>query len=207
MEMDQDEDRMSSPNAITSDFRSFAAAVEKRFRAMSGGELYEVDAGDMFEVYLGSFPIGTNPIFRERTEHDCSCCKNFIRNIGNVVSIKNGTVVTVWDVAGLGYPYDVVAKALADRVRQLPIISVYRTKEGAYGAEKTRELRDGKTREWHHFFCHVERQHRSQMPDRDRGAINTAAQVFRRGLDELTLESIETVLDLIGSNWLSDFQG
>lgn len=31
-------------------------------------------------------PAGTNPIFRERTEHDCSCCRNFVKNLGNVVA-------------------------------------------------------------------------------------------------------------------------
>jgi len=78
-------------------FDKFSNAVHTRFNEMSKNELYVVDvSGDeLYELYLASFPDGTNPIYKERTEHDCSCCKNFIRNIGNVVAIKNCNPVTV----------------------------------------------------------------------------------------------------------------
>ena len=32
---------------------------------------------------------GTNPVYITNTEHDCSCCKNFINNLGLVVAIKD----------------------------------------------------------------------------------------------------------------------
>ncbi|WP_353645709.1 hypothetical protein [Mesorhizobium sp. WSM2239] len=185
---------------MTSQFHIFAKAVEARFRAISGGELYVVDAVDLFDTYLASFPAGSNPLFRERTEHDCSCCKNFIRNIGNVVAIKDNTVMTVWDVADLPHPYDVVAKALADTVRQLPIKSIFRTKEGKFGAEHTHELRDGGTHRWSHFFCDVPSKQRTNSPEEARGRINTSIGVFRRGLVELTAEALDTVIELIDSN-------
>jgi hypothetical protein len=197
------EDRMPRNATVSgNEFKEFAHAVEARFRAMSSEELFTVDASDLFDAYLASFPAGTNPLFRVRTEHDCSCCKNFVRNIGHVVSLKGGTVSTVWDVPNLAYPYDVVAKTLDDLVRQMPIKSVFRTKESKFGAAKSLELRDGKTHQWNHFFCDVPARNRTAMPDQARGEINTAAQVFKRGLDELSLSAIETVLDLIASNSL-----
>lgn len=185
-----------------SEFHVFGQKVHERFRAMSEGELYAAQADDLFDLYLGSFPPGTNPIFRVRSEHDCSCCKHFIRNIGHLVSLKDGHISTVFDVDGLPYPFDVVAKALADHVRSLQIVSVFRTKERRYGAAETPEMRDGATAPiiWSHFHCDIVGRHLSNRPDAARGEINTAVGVFRRGLEELTADALRTVLELIEQN-------
>jgi len=73
-----------------SDFQHFAAAVEEKLDAMSKHELFVVDVENIFDRYLAAFPEGTNPVYRERTEHDCSCCKHFVRNVGNVVAVIDG---------------------------------------------------------------------------------------------------------------------
>lgn len=186
-----------------SDFHVFARAVNAQFQAMSSGELYTVDAGDLFETYLAAFPAGTNPLYRTRTEFDCSCCKNFVRNIGHVVSIEGGTVRTVW--SGLGdmpYPFATVAARLDDVVRQLPITGIYRTDQKRYGARQTFSIEPctGGGREWNHFWCDVPERNRPKQPDKERGDANTSAQVFRRALDELSLSACQTVLDLIDGN-------
>lgn len=94
------------------EFQKFARAVKARFDQMSKHELYVVDVDDLFDKYLAAFPEGTNPIYRVRTYHDGSYDKHFIRAVGNVVSIADGKVSTLWDLKGLPYPYDVVAKRL-----------------------------------------------------------------------------------------------
>lgn len=183
-------------------FPAFAALVHARYEAMRKHELFVVDTSDLFQTYLDAFPEGTNPIFRERTEHDCSCCKQFIRNIGNVVAIIDGEIVTVWDDAGLApAPYDTVGRVLRERVRQAPIKSVWRTKERKYGTAQTNELLpDGSVRTWDHFSGAVDAPHFHVQPDTQRGNLNTSAAVLKRGLTEITMDALDTVIDLAEAN-------
>lgn len=185
-------------------FSTFSNLVHARYEAMRSGELFVVDTTDLFETYLSAFPEGTNPIFRTNTEHDCSCCKNFVRNIGNVVAIVDGKIVTVWDdYEKAPHPYNEVGRILAERVRQAPIKSVWRTKERKYGAATTNELlEDNTTRTWHHFHGAVGGKHFSASPEAARGQINTTAHVLQRGLTEITAEALDTVIELAEANSL-----
>lgn len=190
-----------------SDFHTFAALVHTRFNRMSEGELFEVDVtpDQLWAAYLAAFPAGTNPIFRTNTEHDCSCCRNFIKNLGRVVALSaTGARTTVWsDGDTLPAPYNVVARALSDLVMGAKIVSVYRTKERSYGAEQSRELLpDGSVHVWKHFHGKVYPKHYSANADTVRGQLNTAAQVFKRGLDELRVTDVMQVLQLIDAKAL-----
>lgn len=190
------------PSFDSSHFKLFSSVVAARYAELSVYELFIVDVEDLFATYLAAFPEGTNPIFRERTEHDCSCCKHFIRTLGPVVAIVDGEVQTVWDVIAVPYPYDVVAKALADTVRQAPIRTIFRTKFRQFGNEHTIEQVDDGTRRWDHFVGRVENKHFSAQPDTVRGDLETRAHILRRGLEELSPLAVETVLDLINDGLL-----
>lgn len=181
------------------DFHEFAVRVHARYMELRKSELFVVGTTEgIFEHYLASFPEGSNPIYKVRTEHDCSCCKNFVRNLGRVVSLANGTMRTVWDVAGLESPFKEVAASMDEYVRAQPIQSVFRTKERSYGNEFTRQLlEDGSVKRWNHFHGTVGELHHHTSPDQARGEFNTSVHVFRRGLEELKPEAVQTVLDLI----------
>lgn len=189
-----------------SNFKHFGQAVNKRFNELSKNELYVAgsDRDALWNTYLAAFPAGTNPIYKVRTEFDCNCCKNFIRNLGSLVTIgDDGKVTTLWDIKGLEYPFDVVAAKLDEFVRSQAITSVFRTKEQSYGSEHSRQLREDKSvHTWDHFWGKVATRHQSTTPDKDRGNFNTTVGVFRRGLEELTKEAVDTVLGLIDSNAL-----
>src|SRR3982751_5010837 len=78
------------------DFQQFVTEVTTRLSAMSKGELYVVgdrlDRDSLWLTFLESFPAGTNLRFRERSEYDCSTCRAFVKNFGNVVEIADGQV-------------------------------------------------------------------------------------------------------------------
>lgn len=187
-------------------FHTFAAAVHSRYNELAKGELYVVDVNpdDLWAHYLKSFPEGSNPIYRVNTEHDCSCCRHFIKNLGPVVGIVDGKVQTIWDFAAknLYDPYQVVARRMDDIVRAHALKTVFRSKERSYGVEKNHETVDGQVITYHHFHGKVHDRHYSATPDAARGEFNAALQVFTRGLKELAPEALQTVLDLIDSKAL-----
>jgi hypothetical protein len=184
------------------DFKVFAGAVRERFNELSQGTLYVVasDRDAIWAAYLAAFPEGTNPIFRERTEHDCSCCRHFIRDIGNVVAIQNGTVASVWDLNGLPEPYQTVADVMSAHVKALEIRDVYLTPLAQHGTEANHEMLNGKAHTWHHFAVRVPKGFVHANYAERQGEARTTFQVLKRGVLELTPEALATVADLIDQN-------
>lgn len=189
-----------------SNFIHFGEAVQAQFELMSKHELFVVDINpdDLYDAYQAAFPPGTNEIFRKQREHECSTCRKFIKNLGNVVAIIDGKIVTVWDGSGnLEFPFANVASELYKLVVAAPIVSLFRTSEGAFGAKSTKELTpDGTVRTWDHFYGKVAARHLTTTPGKDVGDYSAQVEMYRRAVTDLKIEAIDEVLDLIGSNSL-----
>lgn len=185
------------------DFMTIKNAVQDQLSVMSGYGLFstDIDKDFLWELYLSSFPEGTNPILNERTEHDCQCCKQFIRTIGGVVSIIDSKIVTIWDFE-LDNAYGVVAKALSDYVKSKAVNNLFYHYEARVGTDHNYAQGDGEVIKWGHFYY--------QLPARfvlNKGAIGTKLSlsradydVFKRGLDEINMYAIDTVLELIADD-------
>ena len=134
-------------------FKDFKEAVSLQLLTMQEHELFVSNAtrDDLWNTYLSSFPVGTNPMFRERTEHDCNCCKQFIRSAGNALAIIDGDLVSAWDI-NVGGHYQVVADALSTLVRSNPIKNKYLHFEEHLGTDHNhQQLEDGGIKTWEHF--------------------------------------------------------
>lgn len=186
------------------DFKLFGDAVRTRYNMLKVGELYttDVEPDELYAHYLDSFPEGSNEIFRERAEHDCSCCKSFIRNLGGVVGIVDGVVSSLWDIPDVGWPYDKVAKAMTEYMAARSITGIYRTAEGKYGADVTPEMKDGNLIQWTHFSGNVASDHKMSKDaiGPHKSKVESTHQVLSRGLDEITQSATDEVLELIDSN-------
>lgn len=170
--------------------------------------LFEVDLDKdkLWNLYLDSFPAGTNEVYRERREFDCTCCRHFIKRFGNVVSIKDGKMTTIWDFdANSPDKFQPVIDSLDAFVRLHPVSDVYYTKWATIGTKMNYEKTADGQKKWFHL-CAV-------LPDRlvTRGGISEGdfkgqfrdtKNVFKRSLDELTLDSVNVVLELIASGTL-----
>lgn len=189
---------------MADNFHVFAKAVRRQFEEMAGEQLFVVDSDRdvIWERYLTAFPAGSNPIFRERTEHDCSCCRHFIRNIGGVVAIQNGALASVWDLNGLPHPCQDVADAMAAYVKGLAIRDVFLTWQAKHGQDRSLGLINGATVQFTHFAVEAPKKFVTDKAtiDQKRGDIRTTFQVLLRGLTELKPEAVTTVADLIQEN-------
>jgi hypothetical protein len=193
----------------TDKFPTFAKIVAASFQAVASAPQVYVTGADgdaLYRRYLSAFPAGTNPVFRKQAEHDCSCCRHFIRRAGNVVSIGDmGVVRSIWDEAAntAPHPYNVVATALREAVLGADIVDLYRVgrNEASFGADVTRSLDEGVARTWRHLHTGlIPEALRAASPDQARGDYRTTVQVFTRGLVELTPSALDTVLGLIEAN-------
>lgn len=166
----------------------------------------DVDKEEMWNLYLGSFPVGTNEIYRERREHDCSCCRQFIKIIGNAVIIKDNQIRTIWDFQTNNSMYQPVLNALSAFIKSKLVSDVYISKFSKIGTLKNfEELENGKVKEWSHFYLElpdkfVDKSSRSEGDIK--GGFRDSRNVFKRSLDEITEDSIQTVLELILQNSL-----
>lgn len=203
-------------------FEKFALAVHAQFAKMSAHELFitapwgtKIDAFDQFvqrdilwEHYLNSFPAGTNEVFRVRRENDCGNCSNFVRGIGGAVAVIDGKIVTVWDVKNIPEPYSTVAKSMGDFLRSQKLMSVYRRDQRTFGAAQTKQpLEDGKSITWHHFHGRLADRHFTKTPGADMGEVNGSTQVFGRGMKEIKIEAIDTILELIADKEAPLYRG
>lgn len=102
-------------------FIEFRNRLNENFNKLASENdyLFEVNLkkDELYDLYLNSFPKGTNSIFRERTEHDCSCCRSFIKRLGNAVFIIDNKIKTIWDFDAQSDIYQPVIDALDKYVK------------------------------------------------------------------------------------------
>ena len=192
-----------------SNFKEFRNAIQTHWRTMTENvnTLFEtdVDKDEMWNLYLDSFPAGSNPIYRERREHDCSCCRHFVKTIGNVVALKDGVLTSIWDTQIDDPAYQTVANALSEFVKSKPIANVYHVVDRIVGTSYNFEMVDGVSKKWEHFSLSIPEKFvdKRRLSDGDyKGRARDVRNVFKRSLDEISEDSVLTVLELIAQNSL-----
>lgn len=170
----------------------------------------DLDRDELWNTYLNGFE---DPI--EKQEHNCHCCRSFIKNYGNIVIIdKNHCISTIWDFI----PHKQFAKSvgnLADLVLSSKVRDIFVAESATLGTSTSvqrYELVGLGIQQlmkipitWNHFFLQIPGKFvntRSESRESIMGIARDNKNVFKRSLDELTLDSIETVLELIAQNSL-----
>jgi hypothetical protein len=187
-------------------FHVFKDAVAKQFEKMKQGNLYrvDIDKDHLWDIYLNSFPEGTNNIYKERREYDCQCCKQFIRAVGNVVSIVDNKTVTIWDIEIDDPAYQAVADALGDAVSAFRISNIFLHYEKTAGTDKNFQQLVDQVVTWEHFFVNIGNKHYCDYKESGERLSDSRASydVLYRALTEITTDAIDTVLELIAQGSL-----
>jgi len=198
------------------DFKKFTEVVSKNVeRINSLGKLYrtEMDKDLIYDTYLNSYPEGTNEILNERREYDCNTCRNFLRDMGNVVAIVDNKLVSIWDDlenADIADKFKVVAAELSELVTSSKIQEPFKS-PATYKNQKNMILigvpvnhtqsETGEVLTWNHFHGLVSRDY-TNLSGLDVSEQVQSTKVFKRALDEITVDAIKIVIDLIEDNIL-----
>src|SRR5260221_7059507 len=194
------------------DFSKFKRAIDRQFDKISKHDLFRTDVSKdhLWDIYLSSFPEGSNPTYRERSEHDCSCCRQFIKAVGNAVAIIDGKVVSIWDIEIDEPAYQLVADSMSQFVKSHKITDVFLHPEKSAGTDKNFEDDNGKVITWNHFHVNIPwgrnqgknfYRVKKDIPT-ELGLKRADHDVLLRGLTELTQDSVDSVLDIISQNSL-----
>ncbi len=111
------------------EFQVFNQRIQDQFAQMcKTGRLFRADVSgqQLWDLYLSSFE--NEKMFRdpESSEHNCNCCKNFIRRYGNIVTINDaGTTESMFTGIGDVGEYTPSAVAVDALVRSKKIQSVF----------------------------------------------------------------------------------
>lgn len=162
----------------------------------ASGTLFNVryDRDAIWEAYINSFPEEI------RQEHNCNCCKSFIRQIGGAVVIgADSRLGTIWDLTDVPEEYAASVEALAAYVRAQPVAGLYWHTDAQVGTDRNPD----KVRNviWEHFMVRIPAACKGDLAAKS-GQLDASHGVLKRALDEITPESVETVLELIGQNSL-----
>ena len=193
------------------EFTEFKKVFQKNFADMvkDADALFEVaiDKDEFWNLYLDSFPEGTNMMFRKRREYDCSCCRHFIKTIGNAVVVKDNKIRTMWGFTTGDTTFQPVVDALDTYLKSRAVTNLYVTKDKFIGVEFNYEHSTNTPVpiRWEHFNLllpdkFVDKSKRSVGDIQ--GSFRDIRNVFARSLTEITEDAIQTVLELINSNTL-----
>ena len=175
-------------------FKLIKEKVQQQFNSFPQEQLLKIQLmhNELFDAYLKALPEEI------RQEHNCSCCKSFLNNYGGIVYIKDNEVHTLWDFE-VDYPYNNVPKILAEIVKANQIQNRFVSKTRQLGVDTNISLKTGIR--WSHFHMRYNGTIVSELSSA-LGFASSQKQVFERALKEITLDAVDTVLELVAQNSL-----
>lgn len=190
--------------AVMLDFKPFKIAVAKSFNELTRTGLWRTDVPKeiLWETYQDSFPEGTNPLHKNRREHECNSCKNFISRVGSLVTIRDGKTVSLWEAAAADESVDPAYRQVASQLAKLvgcgKITGRFFTAETTAGAQDNFDAASGAAaRKWSHFFVNLPAETRSSKVGEDENHVRGGREALKNALDLYTVEACEQVLDFI----------
>ncbi len=188
---------------MTLDHNNFQKKVNENFALMQKHTLLEVeiDRTSIFDLYLSSFKPEHNKMYVNRTEYDCNLCRHFVKIAGPVVAIVDDKLVSIWDFDYGEFNY--ITTKLSELIHSKPIKNKFYHYENKIGTKQNFNLTTGEK----FTHLHVDKLNSDFISSsKDIPSLlsshSSDKQVFSRSLEELTLDSLDVVLELIEQNTL-----
>jgi hypothetical protein len=192
------ETTMTNTLSKTFTFSDLESQLLANFSKLSAGRLFyvEIDRDEIWDLYLGGFDEVS------RQEHNCNCCKSFLRQFAGIVTIENNQMVSIWDNLEVSQEYNQSIENIRNYIHSRPITDLFLSEQKKCGVQKN--LDRVRNIYWNHFFLEVPSSvvRKKDVIPTQQGQARDDKNVLKRSLDELKLEAGETVLELIGQNSL-----
>ena len=181
------------------EFKKFKTKLREEFskKVKEVSNIYKtnVTKEDLWSTYLDSFSQ------EERQPHNCNCCKSFIRQFGGIVFFVDGELKTIWDFEAHG-EYENVCKNMSALVKNSEIQDVFTSKTDFIGTDYNISTKGIK---WEHLHVNIPQKFVNRSRYSNESLIATYRDnrnVFKRSCDEISMDAIDTVLELINQNSL-----
>jgi len=188
-----------------STFKNFRSQLQKNFEEIIKGHdvlfVTDVEKDVIWNTYLGSYSED------EKQGHNCNTCRQFLKPYANIVVIgADNKLKSIWDFKADDAEYSAVTENLNKLVTSAPIKGVFVTKVAKLGTDfNHQKLENGEIIKWQHFHLELPKtfvDRSSKSEESIMGDFQAHKDVFKRSLEELTQDSVETVLELIAQNSL-----
>lgn len=169
--------------------------------------IVDVDKDLLWTTYIQSFPESI------RQEFNCNACRQFIKNYGGIVRInRDYSISTFWEFSIEDAVYQNVVNNITTLVKDSIIKDAFITNTTKLGCDYNFQDTESGTIKWNHLFYQLPGTLRLYHRDLEakKSEYRDNANVFKRSLEELTLDSVNTVLELIAENNLyrgQEFKG
>ena len=191
---------------MNNDFTSFVKKMQLNFKNLEKDEraLFKTDIekNKLWDIYINSFPEGTNKVYRTNRQYDCNACKSFIKNIGGTVFIKNGKLKSIWDFDTGSNIFQPVVDKMSEYVESSKVCDVYISKTKRVGIDSNESqskdsdyiiMFEHLFLDLPHKFCNVNKNERISEFGSKRNA-------FYNSLEKISTDSIQDVLYLVENN-------
>lgn len=171
--------------------------VRDNFEKLSKHNLFyvDIDRDEIFQQYLNGFEDIS------RQSHNCNSCKSFLRQYAGVVAIIDNKRVSIWDGIVAEPEYQKSVDNLSNYIHSLPITNIFLNEYVKCGTDSNLDKVSGV--KWNHFYFELPSKFVNNRDiDAVRGKKRTNKETLMRSLEELTIDSTETILDLIAQNSL-----
>lgn len=180
----------------------------QHFKEMSHNEylfLVDFDKEELYNLYLDSFPEEIKGVYREKAWHDCTVCRRFLQQYGGIVTINEEyEPVTLFGFETLP-EYQMVMDKLDEYIKGCKIKSTFYSSREELGVlENFEQLDDGTVSKHSHFYLEIPNFYirDGKKIDKFKSDDEASKDVFKGSLERISLDSVDTVLELIDGNQL-----
>lgn len=159
----------------------------------------DCDAGEVWNLYLESFPSEIRGIYHEKPWHDCRRCRRWFNAMANVVMIdENYEIRTLFGFETIP-EYQDVFNVLDEFLKTKRVENLFLHSDSSVGVFRSFAEYDGEYEENHHFYLDIPEKFISDNIASETGDARTQRSLFEDTVNQISPDAVDTILELVNS--------